>query len=353
MKVSMKLIFLFLTITAITFQAKADSTVYVPLGSGDKVLVIDGLNDKTIRKIDGTPDVHGLAVTPDGKFLVAGSYAEAPASQEKAPKQPKGMSKTNHQAHHTEPLGGNKQKSDGISYLSVIRTKDGSIVRRIAVPGAVHHVAVTKDGKHAVVTLPNNDSVSVIDLQKYKVIKTIKTGKMPNYAVPNPYGSFVYVSNAGEDTLSVIDTHTWKILRQIKVGKRPEHMAIRHNGSHLFVNNIGDGSVSVIALLPGIVINTFKIGGKLHGIDLSSDGQTLFVSAREKQKLFAINWKTAQMQSVPLAPSPYHVTAIPGTEKLYVSSAEESKLWVIDQTSLKKIREIKVTGQGHQMVVVR
>ena len=130
-------------------------------------------------------------------------------------------------------------------------------------------------------------------------------------------------------------------------------MAIRHIGSHLFVNNIGDGSVSVIALPSGIVTNTFQIGGKLHGIDLSADGQTLFVSAREKQKLFAINWKTAQMQSVPLAPSPYHVTAIPGTEKLYVSSAEESKLWVIHQTNLKKIREIKVTGEGHQMVVVR
>lgn len=353
MKVFMKLAFLLFTITAIPFQVIADSTVYVPLGSGDKVLVIDGLNDKTIRKIDGTPDVHGLAVTPDGKFLVAGSYAEAPTSQAKAPKRPEGMSTTDHQAHHTEPLGGDKQKSDAVSYLSVIRTKDGSIVRRIAVPGAVHHVTVTKNGKYAVVTLPNNDSVSVIDLQKYKVIKTIKTGAMPNYVVPNPITPFIYVSNAGENALSVIDSQTWKIVRRIKVRKRPEHMAIRHNGRHLFVNNIGDSSVSVIALPSGIVTNTFKIGGKLHGIDLSSDGQTLFVSARENQKLFAIEWITAEMRSVPLAPSPYHVTAIPGTEKLYVSSAEQSKLWVIDQPSLKKIREIKVTGEGHQMVVVR
>jgi len=353
MKEFMKLAFFLFTIIAIPFQVIADSTVYVPLGSADKILVIDGLNDQTVRKIDGTSDVHGLAVTSDGQYLIAGSYAEVPASQAKVPKKPKGMLKTDHQAHHAEPLGGKKQKSDAISYVSVIRTEDGSIIRRIAVPGAVHHVAVTKNGKHAIVTHPNNDSVSVIDLQKYKVIRTIKTGAMPNYVVPNPYGRFVYVSNAGEDTISEIDVHTWKVSRRIKVGKRPEHMAIRHNGSHLFVNNIGDGSVSVVALSIGTVMNTFEIGGKLHGIDLSSDGKTLFVSAREKQKLFAIDWLSAEMQSVPLAPSPYHVTAIPGTDKLYVSSAEESKLWVMNQINLKKIREIKVTGEGHQMVVVR
>jgi YVTN family beta-propeller protein len=353
MKVFIKLALFLFTIITIPFQVIADSTVYVPLGSADKILVIDGLTDQAIRKIDGTPDVHGLAVTPDGKRLIAGSYAEVLASQAKAPEKPKGMSKTDHHAHHAEPLGGKKQKSDGISYVSVIRTKDSSIIRRIEVPGAVHHVSVTRGGEYAVVTHPDYDSVSMIDLKSYKVAKTIKTGKMPNYAISDLFGSFVYVSNAGEDTISEIDLQTWKVSRRIKVGKRPEHMAISHNGKYLFVNNIGDGSVSSIVLPKGIVRNNFKIGGKLHGIDLSADGQTLFVSAREKQKLFAIDWISAEMRSVPLAPSPYHVTAIPGTEKLYVSSAEESKLWVIDQASLKKLREIKVTGEGHQMVVVR
>ena len=53
-----------------------------------------------------------------------------------------------------------------------------------------------------------------------------------------------------------------------------------------------------------------------------------------------------------LAPSPYHLTAVPGTGKLYVSSAEEDKLWVVDQRSLAIVREILIPGQGHQMAVV-
>jgi DNA-binding beta-propeller fold protein YncE len=53
-----------------------------------------------------------------------------------------------------------------------------------------------------------------------------------------------------------------------------------------------------------------------------------------------------------LGPSPYHLAAIPGTGKLYVSSAEEPKLWVVDQESLRVLNEIPIRGKGHQMVVM-
>jgi hypothetical protein len=44
------------------------------------------------------------------------------------------------------------------------------------------------------------------------------------------------------------------------------------------------------------------------------------------------------------------VTTITGTGKLYVSSREQSKIWVVDQKSLKVTGEIALRGEGHQMV---
>jgi DNA-binding beta-propeller fold protein YncE len=129
-------------------------------------------------------------------------------------------------------------------------------------------------------------------------------------------------------------------------------MVLSPDGTTLYVNNVGGGTVSAISIPRGGTVKTYFIGGALHGIDLSEDGKTLFVSGREQNKLAAIDLATDKIRSAPLGPAPYHVTAVRGTGKLYVSSAEEPKLWVVDQRSLAVVREIPVQGEGHQMVVV-
>ncbi len=51
-----------------------------------------------------------------------------------------------------------------------------------------------------------------------------------------------------------------------------------------------------------------------------------------------------------LAPQPYHLAAIRGTGKLYVSSAADGKIRIVDQTTLAVVGEIPIGGKGHQMV---
>ena len=78
--------------------------------------------------------------------------------------------------------------------------------------------------------------------------------------------------------------------------------------------------------------------------------RTLFVSARGEDKLFAIDPTTGKSRAVPLAPAPYHVAAGRGAGTLYVSSAGQSKIWVLNQKDLAVIGEIPVVGKAHQMV---
>jgi DNA-binding beta-propeller fold protein YncE len=109
----------------------------------------------------------------------------------------------------------------------------------------------------------------------------------------------------------------------------------------------------VVSLDRGETVKKYAVGGAVHGIDLSDDGKTLFVSGREQNKLVAIDLVKGGIRSVPLSPAPYHLTTIRGTGKLYVSSADEPKIWVVDQKTLRVEREIPIGGKGHQMVVVR
>ncbi len=337
----------------IASPAMAGATAYLPLGDAGEILILNTANDTSIGRISGVPAVHGLAGTPGWGFLVAGSYDERKAGEATVPAKPKGVSQKDHEAHHAKRPANSAAANDTVSLLSVIRIADGTITRRIEVPGAVHHTAVVPGGGFAVATHPDRGSVSIVDLKAGRVMVEVRTGPQPNYAVVSADGKRVFVSNSGNNTVSEIDTGYWTVRRSLAVGKSPEHMVLSPDGGALYVANVDAGSISVVSLPEGVVRDTLVIGGSLHGLDLSDDGKMLFVSASERNKLVAVDLTTKKTRSNKLTPSPYHLTSIQGTGKLYVSSAEEGKLWVVDQRSLAVIREILIPGQGHQMAVVR
>ncbi len=330
--------------------ALAEPLVYVPLGGEGKIVVIDAAKDEIVDTISGVRAVHGLARTPDGQFLIAGSFEEREAGVEAVAK-PSGVSEDEHAAHHGAAPVGSKKDGAVVSTLSVIRTADGSMVRRIDVPGAVHHVAVSPNGRFAVVTHPNEGGISAIDLASYEVVATVSTGPLPNYAVFSPDGARVYVSNAADNTVSEVDTGQWVVRRNMPAGSSPEHMAPSPDGRRLYVANVDDGTVSEIATENGSTLRTFDIGGPLHGIDLSKDGGTLFVIDLGDDKLVAISLRTAEKREAPLAPAPYHLASVGATGKLYVSSAEQPNVWVVDQKDLVLLGKISIGGKGHQMVL--
>jgi DNA-binding beta-propeller fold protein YncE len=193
--------------------------------------------------------------------------------------------------------------------------------------------------------------VSIVDLERYALVATLATGPAPNYAVVSPDGARIFVSNAGNDTISEIDPQRWIVRRNFVAGKSPEHMVLSQNGQRLYVANVDDGTVSEIDAAEGVVMRTFEVGGRLHGIDLSEDGRRLFVSARERNELVVMNLHTLEIFRATLGPAPYHVATAGGAGKLYVSSAEEPKIWVLDLQTLQRLAEIPIRGEGHQMAV--
>lgn len=338
-----------LAVAAMAVPAAAENRMYVPLGDANTIAIIDTDRHAVTGTIDGAPAVHGLAGTRDGRLLVAGSMMEREAGSE-MPTKPAGVSAEDHAAHHGKAAGDAPKSDDSVSTVSIISTADKTVVRRIDVPGAVHHVAISPGGRYAALTHPGGDGISVIDLLAYRVVATVKTGAVPNYAVFSPDGKSVYVTNAGDGTVAVVDSARWTTRRTIKVGSSPEHLVMAKDGRTLYVNNVDDGTVSVVSLKTNAVRKTIRAGKDLHGIDLSDDGGTLFVSARGEDKLVALDLGSGKSRTIPLAPAPYHLAAVRGAGTLYVSSADQPKIWVVDQKSLAVVGEIPVKGKAHQMV---
>ncbi|MGE0651575.1 MAG: YncE family protein [Alphaproteobacteria bacterium] len=328
----------------------ARAEVFIPLGAEDRIVIVDPLRDTVIGDIKRLPQVHGLAGTPDGRLLIAGSYEERPAGGA-APPRPATVGADEHESHHAVPAPGKTPAGTPVSTLSIIRASDRAVTRRVDVPGAVHHVAASPDGRLAAVTHPNQGTISIVDLDSFTVTTTIATGPSPNYGAFSPDGRRLYVSNAGNNTVSIIDTGPWIVMRNVITGKAPEHIVLSKDGRQLFVNNVKDGTVSVVSTGEARVESTIPVGAGLHGIDLSDDEQMLYVAATDDNSLAAIDLQSGKIRRIALSPAPYHLTVARGTGKIYVSSATEPKLWIIDGKALATRDEIRIGGKGHQIFI--
>ncbi len=337
-----------------TSIATAQPIVFIPEGSANTVLMINAETGETIKEITGLESVHGLSGAPGVPYLVAGSYAETDRADIAELTQPEGVSEDEHAAHHTssanKPIG---PADAGISILSILDVASGEIIRRIEVPGAVHHTAVSPDGRFAVATHPSGDGISIVDLNTLALTAFVPTGSMPNYAAFGSDPSVVYVSNAGNGTISEVDLGRGIVRRNIVAGTGPEHIVVDADKAVLYAADADAGNVLELSLTDGSVLRSFVIGGELHGMDLSDDRTTLFAAGRGEDKIAAVTLSTGYVVFAPLSPEPYHLTNVPGTGRFYVSSRAEPKVWIVDEATLTAVGDFKIEGEGHQMVAFR
>lgn len=309
--------------------AMAGPTVYIPLGSGNRVIAVDAATSRITASYPGAMNSHGLVATPDGEYLVAGSFAETPM-----------------------PPGASPDTLNGKLYL--VHPAHGHVMLTIPVPGMTHHQAITPDGRYVLSTHPTRGFVSVVDLQSNRMVRTVPTGPAPNYTLVTRDGKRAYVTNSGNGTLSEIDLVGWKPVRTLQAGPGPEHAVFSADEKTIYVANPRAGRVSVVSVASGEVIKTYTIGKGAHGLDISDDGATLFVSARGDNKLVGLDIRTGRQRTLTLSPAPYHLNTIHGAGVVYVSSSKKPLIWVVDQKTLKRVGEIKLpAGEGHQMAIVR
>lgn len=307
----------------------AAPTVYIPLGSGNKVIAVDAATDRITATYPDVENPHGLVATPDGEYLIAGSLKETPV--------PAG-------APHDTPN----------SKLSLIHPIHGHVMLTVPVTGWTHHQSITPDGRYAISTHPTRGYISVVDLVGNKVVRTVATGPAPNYTLMSHDGKRAFVSNSGNGTISEVDVATWSVVRTLEAGPGPEHLVFSKDERTIYVANPRAGVVTAVDVASGKPARTFPVGKDAHGLDISDDRTTLYATARGDDKLVAIDVASGETRTLRLSPAPYHLNTINGAGKVYVSSAKAPTIWVIDQKSFTLKGTIQLPGgEGHQMAIVQ
>ncbi len=145
------------------------SSLFVPNLEDGTVSVVDLLNRETDATVEVCPKPSGGALTPDFvTYLVACG------------------------------------ESDEVVYLN---TASFEITRRVAdgIGPRPFSVAVTADGRRAVVNNAGGSTVSVLDVREGRVVQEIEVGEQPIVVRIHPDGRRVFVSNEVSGTLVVLE----------------------------------------------------------------------------------------------------------------------------------------------------
>jgi DNA-binding beta-propeller fold protein YncE len=303
-------------------QVYANPDVFIAANSADEILGLDGNTDTISREITGINSPHGLTATRDGRYLVIGSLS-----------------------------GSTDASGKPGSQLTLVKTGDGMIEATIPMMSWSHDQLITRDGRYVISTHPNEGRICVIDLDTRQVIRTVDIGGSVNHAVLARDGGKFYVSSGGSNEIVEIDTGDWTIRRRIAAGKYPGQMALSPDGSLIYVISYRDAELSVVSIKYGAVVKTITLAKGMEGIDIDTDGR-VFVTSRTGNRLFSVDPGTGTVDSISLPGEPYEVRVVADTGKVYVSSRDLPRLWVIDAKNLGLRGEIKLTGNGHHMAVV-
>jgi YVTN family beta-propeller protein len=181
----------------------------------------------------------------------------------------------------------NRGTGAGPSNVVVFDAKTRQIVTRIPVEINPYATVLSKDGHRLFVSNWASESVSVIDTEKNKVIRTLHVGMNPNDMKLAADGR-LFVACSNDNTIHVIDTNTLEVVERLSTtltpfapeGSTPDAIEIDNKRKLLYVANADNNSIAVIRIAErghSAVIGFIPSGWYPSALALAEDSNTLFI----------------------------------------------------------------------------
>jgi YVTN family beta-propeller protein len=237
-------------------------------------------------------------------------------------------------------------KSD--NNVSLINVATGKVVATIPTGAGPHEVAVSPNGKIAVVAnygtqQAPGSSLTVIDVAGKKQLKTIDLGEYRRpHGIEWLRGDEIVVTAEGNKALLIVDIESGKVAAAVTTDQNVSHMVVlARRSNRAFVANIGSGSVTVIDLKTRKKITDLQTGAGAEGIDISPDEREVWVTNRAANTVSVIDVNTLKiLATLESKDFPIRVKFAPGGKHVLVSNARSGDVAIFDAAAKKEIRRI-------------
>ncbi len=192
-----------------------------------------------------------------------------------------------------------------------------------------------------------DNTVTVLDSDTLKIVKTIPVGARPRGIIMSKDGKSLYVATSDDDHIEVIDLATLTVTRTLQSGPDPETFDISPDGKMLYVSNENDSMVSIVDIAAGQVVTEIPTGVEPEGMGVSPDGKTVVNTSETTSMAHFIDVATHKVvASVLVQGRPRHAQWTNDGKQVWVSSEIGDSVTVIDAATHKIITRIKFEIPG-------
>ena len=302
-------------------QAAPTGVAYVSTASG--LAEIDLARLEVARTLDLPSAVRGLAVTPDGRYVLAADEASGD--------------------------------------VAVVDSASLRVVRRVAIGKNPEFMRMQPNGATAYVTFEPSSSgkppgkgdkdeaegppaeVAAIDLHAWTARSFLTGGRETEGIEFSPDGKRLSVANEGDDTVTSYDKQTGKLLQTVdlhSLGSRPRGIKVAPDGTRYVVTmENSDGLVVLDAQLK--VEKTVAVAKGPYGVAFDRSGQRLFVAAARAKTLQVFDARTfRKLADIPVGERCWHFSFTPDEAHLLVACGRSNEVRVIDAKTYQPVKSI-------------
>ena len=185
--------------------------------------------------------------------------------------------------------------------------------------------------RRAYVTNEKGDSISIVNLDKLEVERTIKVGHRPRGIALSKDGAELFVCLGDDDTISILDVKTMKPIGELPSGRDPEQLRLSNDGRFAFIANEDDALLTAIDVASRKAVQEFSVGVEPEGVAVSPDDSMVVNTSETTSMAHLIDWRNRKIVANILVPSrPRYAEYAPDGSELWVSSEVGGAVSVID-----------------------
>lgn len=197
-------------------------------------------------------------------------------------------------------------------------------------------------------------TVVKINNNNLQVIKKINIGERPRdiiRTIRDDGKIFIYVANSKSNNISVIDIDKLEVVRTISVGQNPSHITIV-GGNKLYISEQKEATIRIIDLNENDrVLKTIKFEPFIGKLSFDRENRLLFGLETKKKNLFVINARTDEIErKVNLEKEPFGLDYNERSGKIYINNYYDGTVTVVDTKNNYQIKLVKV---GNDPVLLR
>lgn len=199
----------------------------------------------------------------------------------------------------------------------------------------------------AYITNEKDNTVSVVDVEKMKVVTTTPVGQRPRGIILSNDSKLVIICASDDDRVEVRDAKTMKLKYHLPSGPDPELLVLSPDDNYLYIANEDDAMVTVVDMQDKMIIDDIPVGVEPEGMGLTNDGKVLVNTSETTNMAHFINTDNLEIfENVLVDQRPRVAMFTPDDSEVWVSAEIGGTVKVIDPETRKVTNTINFVIPG-------